>query len=283
MYTQFSFRVVEDLRSAFLAALESLPFEAFEETHDGFVTALKTGQVDDGLLAMLAEIKEHIPFEYHTQVLQYENWNAIWEASFKEILIDDFCQIRAPFHTPNDAVSYQIVIEPRMAFGTGHHETTRLVIRALRYQALQQKTICDFGSGTGILAILTSKMGASEVIAIEHDPVAYENLTDNIGLNDTASIQTILAGDLDSIAPLSIDTLLVNITKNVILKHLASMASVLGHSGHLITSGFLHKDKNTIAGAARALGLMLVSSFEENDWSCLHFRKSNYDRDREVK
>ena len=150
---------------------------------------------------------------------------------FKEILIDDFCQIRAPFHTPNDRVNHQVLIEPRMAFGTGHHETTRLVIRALRNQTISQKTICDFGSGTGILAILSHKMRASEVVAIEHDPVAYENLIDNIELNDSASIKTILADGLDSIAPLSIDNLLVNITKNVILNHLPSMEAVLAPNG----------------------------------------------------
>ena len=271
MYTKFSFEVPEHRKEPFLAAMIDLPFAAFEETDQGFVSALEIQRVDEKLLSDLSEMQESIPFVFKTDVLPQENWNAIWEASFEEILIDDFCQIRAPFHPPNPMVRYQILIEPRMAFGTGHHETTRLVIRALQHQDLHRMRVCDFGAGTGILAILSNKMGAHQVYAIEHDPVAYDNLVENIDLNECNGIQTRLNGNLTALDAASIDLLLVNITRNVILEHLAAMVSILAPQGQLITSGFLQKDVTAIISGASSLGLKLQDSHAENDWVCLHF------------
>ncbi|NND08293.1 MAG: 50S ribosomal protein L11 methyltransferase [Saprospiraceae bacterium] len=273
MYTQFSFQVPEHEKESFLAAIVDLPFAAFEETDQGFISALEINQVDERLLSYLDEMQRSIPFAFHTDDLPQENWNAIWESSFEEILIDDFCQIRAPFHALNPMVRHHILIEPRMAFGTGHHETTRLVIRALQHLGMHQMSVCDFGSGTGILAILSDKMGAHQVHAIEHDRIAYANLVENIDLNDCSGIQARLGDNLSTIDLASIDCLLVNITRNVILHHLEHMVAVLSPQGQLITSGFLQKDSRAILGAATSLDLKLLDSYTENDWVCHRFER----------
>ncbi len=272
MFTEFTFFIPSDHREIFIALMDGLPFDAFEETNEGYVSAIEKHLVDTQLLAHIGQLQQRIPFDFVMRDFENRNWNAIWEASFKEMLMDDFCQIRAPFHPIAQDVEHQIIIEPRMAFGTGHHETTRLMIRAMREMGLKNKDVCDFGSGTGILAILAKKMGARYVVAVERDAEAFENLKDNVQLNQTAEVVTLWNDHLEEMTTNAFDVFLVNITRNVILQLMPEISRVLSTNGDLVMSGFLIENKWEMMKIAGDHDLQLTGQYRENDWLSLHFR-----------
>jgi ribosomal protein L11 methyltransferase len=205
--------------------------------------------------------------------LEDRNWNALWEASFQEIMIDQFCQIRAPFHPVRLDVDHSITIDPRMAFGTGHHETTRLVIRKMKVLTIKGKSVLDFGAGTGILAILAHKMGADQVIALESDTTAFSILEENILANDASAIRCSLKDSLVSQGIHQFDIVLANITRNVLLDHLAQIFRVLKLGGIGILSGFLASDRVLMKDAIEQLNGEIQLAEEENDWMALTFLK----------
>ena len=269
MHLKYTFFVDADRRDVLLALLQNLPFQAFEEVEDGLITGVDSEEVTDDFVEQLRSFQQIVAFDYVKQKMDDENWNAVWEATFREILIDDFCQIRAPFHPKRDDVSHTIMIEPRMAFGTGHHETTRLMIRAMRDLDICNLQVGDFGSGTGILAILALKLGAGGVKAIECDPVAFENLLENTILNHADAISCLLGDNLSSMEDEALDVLLVNITRNTLLHHLPEFARVLKVGGYLLLAGFLEHDMEVIVKRAHDYRFSLQNHYGENDWLSL--------------
>ncbi len=270
---EITFRTSETGHDILLAYLHTLSFEAFEEKEKGFImTGIQEEDWNTALQDQIESLKSVISFEYEAIFKPDQNWNAIWEASFREIKVDDFCVIRAPFHMPTGSFTHSIEIEPKMAFGTGHHETTRLMIRAMSHLDLGEKSILDFGSGSGILAILAAKMGASSVVAIEKDPVAMINLKENVQRNDTSEVESIL-DDCLRIADLDpVDVLLANITRNVILDHLVDMVSMIHATGHLIISGILRSDSSLMVDQVEKTGARLIRQNTENEWVSLTFQ-----------
>jgi len=246
---------------------------AFEEIADGWQTSIDYVAWTPKLKEKIETLFEIVPFAMEIKLLEDQNWNEIWEASFKEILIDDFCQIRAPFHPHREDVSYSIMIDPRMAFGTGHHETTRLVIRALRDLSVRDKMVVDFGAGTGILAILASLMGASQIRAIENDPVALDNLEENVQLNDATRIHCGLASNLNDFDSNSVDILLANITRDVLSAELSDIFRILKDNGVIVLSGFLHVDLEIMESAIKRINGRLTSVIEENSWIAITAKK----------
>ncbi|MBK8506239.1 MAG: 50S ribosomal protein L11 methyltransferase [Saprospiraceae bacterium] len=222
-------------------------------------------------------LQEVVPFICSIEQDEEKNWNALWEADFKEIVIDDFCIIRAPFHHPNSQFPFEIVIEPRMAFGTGHHETTRLMMRSMQmwsYSGKSDAKVLDFGSGSGVLAILAGKMGAAEISAIENDEHAFVNLKENINYNDQPIISAHCKDHLREVDVASLDLVLANITRNVLQEHASDLARILAKNGALIVSGFLKKDHEVIVDTFNELGLISMSFLEENDWIAQTFQKN---------
>ncbi|SRR6056297_548649 len=211
---------------------------------------------------------------FESEYLEGENWNANWEKSFSPVFIDSFCQIRAHFHNPLDGFEHDIVIDPKMAFGTGHHDTTYQMMAAMALLNFKNSSIVDLGTGTGVLAILAEKMGASNIIAIDNDPSAIENSIENAKLNSCNNID-IRLGDvsvvMDEIA--KSDILLANINRNVLLELEPVLASAAKHGTELVLSGILRKDKQLILDQYANHWQPQIHS-QKGDWVCIYGKKS---------
>lgn len=193
-----------------------------------------------------------------------ENWNASWEENFKEAIIGEHIQARAPFH-PSSGYKHDIIITPKMAFGTGHHETTRLSGIALEKLDCKGKSVLDMGCGSGLLAILASQKGAKRVLAIDYDLKCVENTHENIQLNKAKNVEV---QQTDSVKLLTekFDIIVSNIVKNINLRLLPEFVAKLNNSGHLILCGFLDQDFTEQQNAASAYGLILVDKHVDNNW-----------------
>ena len=171
-----------------------------------------------------------------------ENWNQEWERSFTPYEIENFCRIRASFHEVKPGFAYQLVIDPKMAFGTGHHQTTALMIEIMRDLDLVDRVVLDYGAGTGILGILAAKMGAAQVWCVENDPVACENLRENVKSNKVAKQVVVLQNSAPLPLPQRVDVIFINITRNAIKKHLPVLLKELPETQHVLISGFVQDD-----------------------------------------
>jgi ribosomal protein L11 methyltransferase len=198
-----------------------------------------------------------------------ENWNAIWEAAFQPVVIEAFCAVRAHFHPPVRGVAHQIIITPKMSFGTGHHATTFLMLKAMQGIDFNQKRVLDFGTGTGILAILAEKRGASHITAIDNDVWSFENVQENIQLNGCTQITVLQTATIPDKEPF--DVILANITKNVLLEYMPVLKSSLTLSGILVCSGILKEDKDAMLSTAEKWGIKLIQENEKENWVSLLF------------
>jgi len=200
----------------------------------------------------------------HVADVANDNWNAMWEDNFKEAIIGDHIQARAPFH-PNGGYKHSIIITPKMAFGTGHHETTRLSGISLEKLDCNNKTVLDMGCGSGLLAILASQKGAKRVLAIDYDANCVENTQENIQLNKAVNVEVIQADSISHM-PEKFDIIVSNIVKNINLRLLPEFVAKLNPGGHLILCGFLDKDLTEQHNAALAHGLKLIEQNVDNHW-----------------
>lgn len=205
------------------------------------------------------------------KLIEYQNWNQQWEADYEPISIDDFCHIRAPFHNKTQGFEHELVIMPKMSFGTGHHQTTRLMIQAMRKIEFKERLVLDIGSGTGVLSILAKKLGAKNVVAIDIDPNATENCKENIEINQ---VNQIICKTSDSSAiEGNFDIILANINRNVLLKDMSIYANHLNNNGFLLMSGFFQSDNEFICIEADKHALKESFRLECQQWSCLVFNK----------
>ncbi|MFO8067271.1 MAG: 50S ribosomal protein L11 methyltransferase [Bacteroidales bacterium] len=257
-----------------IAQLADIGFDSFEETDSGFKAYIEGSGFDENELKdVIPEIlKKEGKYTYKVKTINDENWNQVWESNFEPVLIDDKCYIRAPFHESNPAVAYEIIIEPKMSFGTGHHETTSLMVKWLFEIDLKGKTALDMGCGTGVLAILASKLGASKITAIDNYIYAYENTIENVERNFCKNINTVL-GDASALGKEKFDVIIANITKNVLLDDMEKYDSVLNKGGVILFSGFFDDDKNQIEAKASDLGLAYKGIKNEKEWASLCFIK----------
>lgn len=214
-------------------------------------------------------------FTVSDSFVEGQDWNSEWEKNyFKPIVIGDRCVIHSSFHTDVPAAEYDIVIDPKMAFGTGHHATTTLMIKGIFTQSLKGKTVTDVGTGTGILAILSAMCGATTVNAIEIDPPAQENAVENVRLNGHSEINVIL-GDASALEGLpQCDLLLANINRNIILNDISAYSAALRQGGTMLLSGFYESDAEMITEVAKPLGLTVkeISTLGDN-WCCIQLIK----------
>jgi ribosomal protein L11 methyltransferase len=201
-----------------------------------------------------------------------QNWNALWEASYGDVIINDRCRVRAPFHPERTDIEFDLLIEPRMSFGTAHHETTHMMIELLLNNELTGKSLIDMGCGTAVLAILGRKLGAAQVIAIDNDEWAVNNARDNVILNNTEDIN-IVAGDAEQLRQFRADVLLANINRNILLADLPVYSTVLNQGGKLFMSGFYEVDLSVINEKCLSLGLSNNSVITRNQWCAAVFEK----------
>lgn len=255
----------EDIRSIIMAELEGEGAEGFEESETQLLAYFKAAAFDDETIS--GRLK-HWNLSYEKKEIEETNWNAVWESNFQPVYVDDFLYIRADFHPPASGVEHELVITPKMSFGTGHHATTWLVAQAMRKIDFKSKSVFDFGTGTGILAILASRLGASRVWAIDNDQWSIDNGKENVARNAVNNIELELA-DTFSKEGETFDVILANINKNVILDHMAALAGRLKQDGILLLSGLLTSDEADIRMAASIQGLEISQRNEKDNWLCL--------------
>ena len=210
---------------------------------------------------------------YSVSRIEEQDWNAVWEASYEPVTIAGRCHIRAPFHKPCPDVEYEIIIEPKMSFGTAHHETTSLMIEYILEEDFTGKSVLDMGSGTGVLAILARKRGATPVVAIDNDPWAYENNIENNARNGINDI-TVKLGDASAIGEQTFDVIIANINRNILLNDMHLYAKSMRPGSLIFFSGFYQgHDLDTIKAKAATLGLEFVSNKVRNEWTAAKFIK----------
>jgi ribosomal protein L11 methyltransferase len=219
-------------------------------------------------------LKEKHSGKFTFKYVEQENWNSTWEASFNPIEIAGKCYVRASFHEEKPEFKYELVIDPKMAFGTGHHETTSLVIEKMLAMDFADKSVLDMGCGTGILAILASKMKALTTVAIDNDPLCIENSLHNISVNNVSNIVCLLGTSESLSDSLNFDIILANITRNILLHDLPIYAKHLKAKGELLMSGFFEEDIPLLKEKALSVGLTFVESKSLTKWSCVKFTKA---------
>ena len=256
-----------------LAFLSQLPFEAFQENEGELIAWLAASDFDDSFKHQFAELKQRFNLKEATEVIKPQNWNAIWESNHKSISVGKFCQVRADFHEKEADIQYDIIINPKMAFGTGHHETTYMMMDQMKSLKFDKTTVLDLGCGTGVLAILAAKMGSDDILAIDYDPAAYENTLENLKVNDLEGIKT-QCGTLADTGDHSYDYILANINRGVILASLSALYGKLKQQGLLLVSGILNSDEELLLQNATANNFKQVNIQRKNGWICVSFMKT---------
>ena len=213
-----------------------------------------------------------VKVSYSVAPMEDKDWNAAWEANYEPVLIDGKCYIRAPFHAPMPEAEYEIVIEPKMSFGTAHHATTAQMVSYLLETEVHGKAVLDMGAGTGVLAILATMKGASPVTAIDNDEWAYRNGVENAQHNHCDHLKVLL-GDASLLGAERYDIILANINRNILLADMPRYAAALNPGGSLLLSGFYEADEGALIAKANTLGMTLKSKKSRDGWSALQLVK----------
>jgi ribosomal protein L11 methyltransferase len=263
-----------DLVDLLIAELAECNYDGFLETDQGFETYRPADDFDETELQRVLDwYRPQAKISYTTQTVAEQNWNAEWEKNFEPIVVADQCRVRASFHATEPAYPYDIVINPKMSFGTGHHATTYLMLREQLAIDHQRKRVMDAGCGTGILSIMAHQRGAAHVLAFDIDSWAVENSQENFELNGADTIQLFqgTVSDVDEQTPF--DIILANINRNVLLDEMAQYVRHLAPGGTLLLSGFYEEDLPLLQEAATAQGLIEVRADYRDQWAVLRLRK----------
>jgi ribosomal protein L11 methyltransferase len=264
---------VDPGRDIVISELSDIGFEGFLETDDGVEayieeTELKLAEVE----TVFARLREaDFTISYSASKMEEKNWNEEWEKNFDPVEIKDLCRIRAPFHEPKDGFKLEVIIMPKMSFGTGHHATTSLMTEYLMTTKVEGPLL-DMGSGTAVLAIIAHKLGVQDITAIDIDDWAFENAPENCELNGITNIE-ILQGDASLLGEKKFNTVLANINRNVLLEDIPEYAAVLNKNGQLFVSGFYVEDLPLIKDVAVRSGFTFNGNLEKDNWVSAQFIK----------
>jgi len=272
----FKFEGIEDYQQDLLISeLADIGFDTFEDSENGFTAfVIKDNFSEQALKDLLSIYAEDFQTNYILEDVADENWNAAWEKNFSPLIIDDVCYIRATFHEPQPSYPYEIVIDPKMAFGTGHHQTTTMVMQYILAADVKGKEILDMGCGTGILAILASKLGAKNLMAIDYDDICYQSTLENAGLNNVTNLSA-LCGSKEVIPDDQYDIVFANINRNILLDQISRYAEVLKPQGKIFFSGFyLDPDLGMITAECAKYGIKYVDHKQNGDWIAAQFEKN---------
>lgn len=263
----FKFQIETDATNAeiLMALLAEWPFDTFEETDRGLNAFIPTAKLSAETETYLAELQQQFGFRFQKEFIPGENWNVVWESNFHPVLVGDFCGIRADFHPPLQNVEFELVINPKMAFGTGHHETTFMVVEAMRDLPFKNAKVLDYGCGTGVLAILASKLGASQTDAVDIEAESYRNTLENCRLNNVENVVA-YEGTLEAVPGSGYDIILANINRNVILDSLSSLSRMLNPGGLLVVSGFVKDDETLMAKTLSLQKFVVLEIKRKNNW-----------------
>jgi ribosomal protein L11 methyltransferase len=282
-YLQISIPVKDEQESDILVAqLSRIGFEGFEEEEQQLLAFIpKTLYNEPELLQTVTRAKGRKQEEqtelFSVKEMEEKNWNEEWEKSFQPVLIGDFCAIRANFHEKVPAAKYDLIITPKMSFGTGHHATTYMMLEAMRDMDFYAEKVLDFGTGTGVLAILAEKMGSTEVRAIDLDPRSIENAAENIAANQVIHISLEQKDSLQGEGVF--DVILANINLQTILRNLGDLRQHLDDNGVIIASGVLQSDQEQIGQSAAKEGFLMNILFIRDNWMSFSLKKQEINRE----
>ena len=254
--------------------LAGIGFDTFEEIELGFKAYIPSADFNQQLLdEHLEPYHQMFKFSYEVTLIPQKNWNEVWESNFEPIRIRDKVYVRATFHSQKPEFPFEIVIDPKMAFGTGHHETTSMMLDLMLDTDFSGKDVLDMGCGTGILAILASKLDARDIVAIDYDPVCYESTIENSALNHIQNIRAI-CGSKEVIPDEQYDIILANINRNILLDQMNRYGEVLKFGGEIYFSGFYESpDLDIIKEEAGKYGLKYISHKKTKEWVAAKFIK----------
>ena len=271
----FSFEAIEEYQKDILVGeLAEVGFDTFEDTDKGFAGFAAADQYNEQQLKdVLAACAGDLNYTYDIAEIAGKNWNEEWEKNFEPLIISDTCYVRATFHAPKPQYEYEIVIDPKMAFGTGHHQTTTMMMQYILSTDVRGKSVLDMGCGTGILAILAAKRGATSLVAIDYDEVCYQSTVENAQLNHTDHIEAI-CGSKEAIPVRSFQLILANINRNILLDQIATYASVLEQGGKIFFSGFYESpDLDIIKEECLKFDIVYQDHQKLGDWVAAQFNK----------
>lgn len=266
-YIEFNFNVKEPevYRDILLAEMGDLPFESFEETLTGLKAFIPISKFNKTQLVKWSESISYIR-SYDITEIDAVNWNEEWEKDYSPIMVENQCLIRAPFHPSDPRFIFEIIIKPQMSFGTGHHDTTYLMVKHILNENIYNKSVLDMGCGTGVLAILAEQKGANPVWAIDNDDWAYKNTISNSLLNGTEYV-SVKFGDKEKIPSRKFNLIVANINKNILKNDIESYVEHLEEEGILMLSGFFVVDVEEIKKAAEKCGLTVIGTDTLNEWA----------------
>jgi ribosomal protein L11 methyltransferase len=271
-YLELTLSVEPDFSEILMAELAEIGFDSFIETEDGLQGYVLEGEFDERSLKNLMEIyAEKTPLIYSLKKIEKQNWNKEWESNFSPIEVLDQIYIRANFHpSAKGKFTHEIVITPKMSFGTGHHETTSQMMELQLEINHQNRSVLDVGTGTGILAILAAKLGADRVHAFDIDEWSVENTIENIALNDSSKI-SIEQGTIATQKQETFDIVLANINRNILLEEIPAYAKFSNE--YLLVSGFYQNDIEDIQAEAESCGFEKIKQISKNNWAAVVFKK----------
>jgi ribosomal protein L11 methyltransferase len=265
-YCELSITANTSMQEILVAELAGIGYDGFEESEEvlkAYIGSDDFKQSDLDILLSKYDVK------YSKSIINKQNWNALWESNFEPVQVDDFVGIRAGFHPSFTDTTHEIVITPKMSFGTGHHATTYMVMKLMQELDFTGKTVFDFGTGTGILAILAEKLGAKRVVAVDNDDWCIENASENISINLCNSIGIHKVNNMSN--DTCYDIILANINRNIILDNIDALRQSMAGGGQLLLSGLLKADEIDIINACNLLGLTHKKTLERNGWIALWF------------
>ena len=245
-----------------IALLSTIGYEGFEQQDDALQAFIPEAQFEAEALDELLR-----GYSYSTVRLEEKNWNEEWEKNFQPVQVDGFCAIRAHFHAPIPGVVHELVITPKMSFGTGHHATTYMMLQAMKDLDFQGRRVLDFGTGTGVLAILAERLGAGQVLAIDNDDWSIDNASENVAANHCTRITVRKSDSIPAGEPF--DIILANINKNVIVDQLGALGQQLKEDGVILLSGLLQDDAEEIENEAAKNNLSVSGRMTKGSWICL--------------
>ena len=273
IYKGYYFKV-EPLQPAveiLIAELGYAGFESFVETEEGVTAYIQKEEWNQNILEDIQILNsDEFDITYTHEDIEQTNWNAEWEKNFNPIVVDDVCAVRAPFHEKFDT-EYDIIIEPKMSFGTGHHETTHMMIQHILQNDFKDKSVLDMGCGTAVLAILTEMKGAKPIDAIDIDNWCYLNSLENVERNNCKHI-SVYEGEASLLKDKNYDIIIANINRNILLQDIATYAKCLNTNGSLFLSGFYEEDIPLIEKECNANNLQHLKTLKRNNWVALHFK-----------
>lgn len=257
-----------------IAELAELGYESFVETEEGVLAyaPVTIGNPDEHIADTSVYTAEGVDFNIDVKTIAHQNWNAVWEADFKPVIVSSELAIIAPFHDANEfPQELKIIIQPQMSFGTGHHQTTFLMSEYLMELDAIEDPVLDMGTGTGVLAFLAEKRGAKEIVAVDIEPWSVENTIENAKRNNCSNILA-LCGDIDVVPQQKYGLILANINKNILKSHLESYANLSKSGTKLYLSGFFASDAEEMILCAKNVGFNHLQSKELETWAALQFQ-----------